>query len=242
MDAAHPRAGGENRRLRSLSPRCRGSSPRGRGKRGGDSGGRRHRGLIPARAGKTPTTPTKSWTPWAHPRAGGENHLAWHAHPGQRGSSPRGRGKLADRTRFVSRVRLIPARAGKTARWRVSRGPARAHPRAGGENDRPIDCATLMKGSSPRGRGKPARLTPGSVLTGLIPARAGKTVSESWNHSDLPAHPRAGGENRVCPVMQRLSLGSSPRGRGKLRPVNPLACADRLIPARAGKTVSPGWV
>ena len=50
-----------------------GSSPRGRGKRVGQQqfhGGNR---LIPARAGKTLGSMMRFDSPWAHPRAGGEN-------------------------------------------------------------------------------------------------------------------------------------------------------------------------
>ena len=52
------------------------------------------------------------------------------------------------------------------------------------------------------------------------------------------AHPRSRGENRA--LRERLSClgGSSPLARGKL--VRPLlgGVGDRLIPARAGKTLS----
>ena len=50
---AHPRAGGENAPRRRERPLERGSSPRGRGKRGGETPDRVASGLIPARAGKT---------------------------------------------------------------------------------------------------------------------------------------------------------------------------------------------
>ena len=51
-----------------------------------------------------------------------------------------------------------------------------AHPRAGGEND--VDQALVGRpsGSSPRGRGKQSWSHHLALETGLIPARAGKTV------------------------------------------------------------------
>ena len=71
--SAHPRAGGENASQAPHVTTGMGSSPRWRGKRGGDSGGRRHRGLIPALAGKTGAVQVETGQPRAHPRAGGEN-------------------------------------------------------------------------------------------------------------------------------------------------------------------------
>ena len=73
-------------------------------------------------------------------------------------------------------------------------------------------------------------------MTGLIPARAGKTPARrGWLHPD-GAHPRAGGENRdlnaICPVLE----GSSPRGRGKRWSSRGGPPGGGLIPARAGKT------
>ena len=50
---AHPRAGGENRKTHPLRAPHSGSSPRGRGKRAERLPAVAHKGLIPARAGKT---------------------------------------------------------------------------------------------------------------------------------------------------------------------------------------------
>ena len=51
------------------------------------------------------------------------------------------------------------------------------------------------------------------------------------------AHPRAGGENDLLRAIALTSFGSSPRGRGKLKFSPSLTPTQRLIPARAGKTV-----
>ena len=50
------------------------------------------------------------------------------------------------------------------------------------------------------------------------------------------AHPRAGGENTIDTGIPLRSGGSSPRGRGKLPMPRANCLAERLIPARAGKT------
>ena len=93
--SAHPRAGGENE-IRQAGFLCQaGSSPRGRGKPRRSARGGRVRRLIPARAGKTPSSSSTSSAMTAHPRAGGENESYRRARRAVRGSSPRGRGKRA---------------------------------------------------------------------------------------------------------------------------------------------------
>ena len=113
---AHPRACGENEEVRQAREGQEGSSPRVRGKR--RVGGGRHAGtgLIPARAGKTRGTPRRRPWPPAHPRACGENTTRVSPRPRPRGSSPRVRGKHVPGPARGVQFRLIPARAGKTAR------------------------------------------------------------------------------------------------------------------------------
>ena len=152
-------------------------------------------GLIPAHAGKTLASCLARSTMRAHPRACGEN-------PPHRQC-----------TRIHSG--LIPAHAGKTSHARSPRKAPPAHPRACGENFEDAMRTDLRRGSSPRMRGKPSArpgLEPGS---GLIPAHAGKT-RDCPNPNDLrEAHPRACGENDYGARKSRVSMGSSPRMRGK---------------------------
>ena len=91
-------------------------------------------------------------------------------------------------------------------------------------------------GSSPRGRGKPGTRFTRRAIKRLIPAWAGKTPLATQNTLTAPAHPRVGGENFEAFKTSVETVGSSPRGRGKL--VHPLlSCTQhRLIPAWAGKT------
>ena len=172
---AHPRACGENRSRTASTRASSGSSPRVRGKRTRAGRGRRPRGLIPARAGKTRTA-ARTHSPWtAHPRACGENHDPRGVVIAPSGSSPRVRGKRADRCAGQPRKRLIPARAGKTPGRRGAHPQPRAHPRACGENNDPLDSDCPAMGSSPRVRGKRSRTSSNVDMVGLIPARAGKT-------------------------------------------------------------------
>ena len=91
--AAHPRACGENTSGRHGWQYGGGSSPRVRGKHGGPGRGARGRGLIPARAGKTPCPRRRRRPSAAHPRACGENPRISSYTIGRSGSSPRVRGK-----------------------------------------------------------------------------------------------------------------------------------------------------
>ena len=195
MMKAHPRACGENGRRVVLQLTPAGSSPRVRGKPARrvelDCLAR----LIPARAGKTRTRWRARAAPWAHPRACGENLTGKTAEADVAGSSPRVRGKRHALCPFQRRVRLIPARAGKTRTYSsASRGSA-AHPRACGENATWSLTSTPTLGSSPRVRGKRQWRSGLGTGTGLIPARAGKTWRRPPVHPPGPAHPRACGEN-----------------------------------------------
>ena len=222
-----------------VRPVSAGSSPRGRGKRRGRACKRTEQGLIPARAGKTERGDRIAAPRQAHPRAGGENEAGDEKGATFEGSSPRGRGKLGRDGLEEATGRLIPARAGKTSASRRCASPRRAHPRAGGENGRHSMPTVRMLGSSPRGRGKLGVCAIGACVYGLIPARAGKTALGCAAVSDCGAHPRAGGENVNVFCMSCMYVGSSPRGRGKLRLPRLCLVWGRLIPARAGKTPRP---
>ncbi len=151
---AHPRSRGENVFLRSQEGNRRGSSPLTRGKRRlGDDEHTRER-LIPAHAGKTQDSTTSLYSPRAHPRSRGENHLGCSSDQKIEGSSPLTRGKHQSRRERRRRMGLIPAHAGKTRRRPARTSGCRAHPRSRGENrGRGIEVK-VAAGSSPLTRGK----------------------------------------------------------------------------------------
>ena len=70
----------------------------------------------------------------------------------------------------------------------------------------------------------------------LIPAWAGKTLAASSAIESPRAHPRVSGENMSPPVSPPVTMGSSPRERGKPCLGIQVRSRKRLIPARAGKT------
>ena len=213
-----------------------GSSPRGRGKHLILRLSHIHRGLIPARAGKTAVAAIRADATPAHPRAGGENVVSATLPVGSPGSSPRGRGKRTLGSGAGFSLRLIPARAGKTPRPSPEPSTPRAHPRAGGENGMMVEAPKPGAGSSPRGRGKLTRSPRRTKPVGLIPARAGKTSASTGRTLRRRAHPRAGGENHSFVRKGDASAGSSPRGRGKLDRSIVTPVSPGIIPARAGKT------
>ena len=134
------------------------------------------------------------------------------------GSSPLARGKPASRRSALMPVRLIPARAGKTTGVVGGHESEAAHPRSRGEN------------RAENGVEIEARW--------LIPARAGKTASKWSKPFAKPAHPRSRGENSPASRSNAHSMGSSPLARGKHHTPEATKARTRLIPARAGKTVS----
>ena len=111
---AHPRSRGENRSGTRRGPHAQGSSPLARGKPAGHPEEEGHRGLIPARAGKTTAKhlQVSSWS--AHPRSRGENLIGYSIIQKHLGSSPLARGKPVELDACARRGGLIPARAGKT--------------------------------------------------------------------------------------------------------------------------------
>ncbi|ERH32731.1 hypothetical protein HMPREF1550_00919 [Actinomyces sp. oral taxon 877 str. F0543] len=197
------------------------------------------RGLIPARAGKTPRAGPPASAPPAHPRACGENDFDRLAEAAGNGSSPRVRGKHREQVRQRRRRRLIPARAGKTMGCFSFGGTVGAHPRACGENDIAGCSPPALQGSSPRVRGKPHRRPARGPAHRLIPARAGKTARWRSRSCWWGAHPRACGENAPLHLKPSEIQGSSPRVRGKLAVLGGEAEERGLIPARAGKTTPP---
>ena len=155
------------------------------------------------------------------------------------GSSPRVRGKLADRVAGHGARGIIPARAGKTGGGRCGGPPRADHPRACGENEALAASDATDKGSSPRVRGKRNECTGHPVVQGIIPARAGKTAPTSMTARSRTDHPRACGENWAPWTRVSTLWGSSPRVRGKLLELLGDPGAAGIIPARAGKTTYP---
>ena len=111
---AHPRVCGENMACWPARVSVSGSSPRVRRKRHERHVHARVPRLIPACAGKTVWVCAAVFGIPAYPRVCGENSGVERTSVTTAGSSPRVRGKLAQRGSVTERERLIPACAGKT--------------------------------------------------------------------------------------------------------------------------------
>ena len=172
----------------------------------------------------------------AHPRSRGENAGEILEVQVGAGSSPLTRGKRYKDALIKEDLGLIPAHAGKTLMTPLPASAWRAHPRSRGENDEAGKPVTEDDGSSPLTRGKLSLWARGAERLRLIPAHAGKTLSEARFPPGRRAHPRSRGENSIRPSIAFGDGGSSPLTRGKRFRVGTEDGVEGLIPAHAGKT------
>ena len=211
----HPRSRGENHRSLFFFPVEYGSSPLARGKRHVHLVHTSNPRIIPARAGKTMIVMPYFGSLSDHPRSRGENEQVRADRAGNTGSSPLARGKHFNSLPLVHRCRIIPARAGKTLSIAPRSDVATDHPRSRGENQFLHRLSEGFDGSSPLARGKHVAHLDYGRATGIIPARAGKTLHDTgpiWPESD---HPRSRGENSRHRQPPTFKPGSSPLARGK---------------------------
>ena len=132
---------------------------------------------------------------------------------------------------------LIPARAGSTQQRASRASLCGAHPRPCGEHLQASSPWRNILGSSPPVRGAPLWVLRSSTGSGLIPARAGSTVSRAGGEPGSGAHPRPCGEHLTISLSGETMLGSSPPVRGALSEVLLPTRGGGLIPARAGSTL-----
>lgn len=153
------------------------------------------------------------------------------------GITPRTGGeKLFRLPLFQSPLGSPPRRRGKAGLFQIVNVGTGDHPRMGGEKQELFWALLCASGSPPHGRGKVV-LHCGVLLdVGITPAWAGKRF---WNRPWVWAtsdHPRVGGEKTLYSGMQRVVLGSPPRGRGKVRTKSYGTTSSRITPAWAGKS------
>ena len=109
----HPRVGGEKRQARTYTASCQGSPPRGRGKVALAHATALALGITPAWAGKSKNPLFKLGPAWDHPRVGGEKKTFIVRRILQKGSPPRGRGKVDSGDSITATTGITPAWAGK---------------------------------------------------------------------------------------------------------------------------------
>ena len=182
-----------------------GLSPRGRGKPKPWTQSSQPRGSIPAWAGETGRPDSDKSDSEVYPRVGGGNAYRRRSFRRPQGLSPRGRGKPAVNPAAGRRPRSIPAWAGETPGQLRRRYPHTVYPRVGGGNFLLPVLASIFRGLSPRGRGKPAYCAAAAVHAGSIPAWAGETNEQRRNSQGERVYPRVGGGN----LHRRSGLGAT---------------------------------
>ena len=213
-----------------------GSSPRMRGAVlvvvHGDAAG----GIIPARAGSSSRSRPRGTGSWDHPRVCGEQAYLSILYISILGSSPRVRGAAEWVPSYFDFQGIIPARAGSSRGRSATTRPAWDHPRACGEQGETLTDASAAMGSSPRVRGAVRDRYDLDAYNGIIPARAGSSVSPDPSSLEWGDHPRACGEQDELGYKLLAIEGSSPRVRGAVLfcRLNPYFVG--IIPARAGSS------
>jgi len=194
-----------------------GSSPLARGLLICGHGARVQPGIIPARAGFTPCTATRSPPGSDHPRSRGVYHPVPPGRLPVEGSSPLARGLPRNVGRPPRNMRIIPARAGFTARMAARQAGRRDHPRSRGVYSWDVVSEHILPGSSPLARGLLKR-APGRACTArIIPARAGFTQRVRGHEARRPDHPRSRGVYSKRNRKAFRASGSSPLARGLRR-------------------------
>ena len=97
---------------------------------------------------------------------------------------------------------------------------------------------TTVEGSPPRGRGKGFLVLQWRLVAGITPAWAGKSAWRSVEIVLCWDHPRVGGEKLSSILSSSSTVGSPPRGRGKVPCVFPFLLPYGITPAWAGKSLS----
>jgi len=216
-----------------------GLSPRVRGKHQSQYKDGGPEGSIPACTGETWCGREKPSRPRVYPRVYGGNTKAKTKTVGQKGLSPRVRGKQPKRADVQPVTGSIPACTGETTAQMLSPQPGKVYPRVYGGNGPAMTSRLDDQGLSPRVRGKLIDRAELAERLGSIPACTGETGRDAKVHSHAGVYPRVYGGNSVRTTMLHPSSGLSPRVRGKRKPPIAPARSSRSIPACTGETWIP---
>ena len=215
-----------------------GSSPLARGLRIFISKSSLGMGIIPARAGFTNDCTSPASTCQDHPRSRGVYKHASSEGYQTTGSSPLARGLRCIRINRACPTGIIPARAGFTYIDKWGEVKAKDHPRSRGVYAPLSFVDRLALGSSPLARGLHDFYCVQRGLGGIIPARAGFTPSRTGSACPGTDHPRSRGVYCGYQYGTDIDSGSSPLARGLRVNIERQARKIRIIPARAGFTIS----
>ena len=213
--------------------------------------------IIPARAGFTWAGTWGTRSSADHPRSRGVYDNDAETGHNSDGSSPLARGLRPLPARPASPRGIIPARAGFTRYDCPWRRRWADHPRSRGVYVLIASRSSTQTGSSPLARGLHGDDVAALPVVGIIPARAGFTVTNLAKSAQIADHPRSRGVYIEYAWLYLFGYGSSPLARGlpsrrrtrgmggadhpRSRGVygRPVVAADGaagIIPARAGFT------
>ena len=151
--------------------------------------------ITPAYAGKTRPKAAKRCAPWDHPRVCGKDQMRKLFLKPLRGSPPRMRERRDIQVRGGRFSRITPAYAGKTNQAAVWDDEAWDHPRVCGK-DRLCQCLLIcFLGSPPRMRERHGTSAIVPFSTGITPAYAGKTETDTDGQTVIEDHPRVCGKD-----------------------------------------------
>ena len=189
----HPRSRGVYREGLLVQPQRGGSSPLARGLPAALNAEGYAVRIIPARAGFTPRRGPARRRRGDHPRSRGVYPGEAEPPHGVDGSSPLARGLPLRALVLAAYGGIIPARAGFTTARPSTRRPSGDHPRSRGVYLWSRDEYDVARGSSPLARGLPMSRWRKESSSGIIPARAGFTVSGDAPFKAGADHPRSRG-------------------------------------------------
>ena len=189
----HPRSRGVYISLGLGSSEAPGSSPLARGLQHRPRRQHGTPGIIPARAGFTASRSIRPHGHEDHPRSRGVYAARDAGRGDDSGSSPLARGLRLEHRGDLAIHRIIPARAGFTARTSTILSSVWDHPRSRGVYESAASEFCLDWGSSPLARGLLYGLDVSVEWNRIIPARAGFTASECCLPVPHGDHPRSRG-------------------------------------------------
>ena len=192
-------------------------------------------GITPACAGKSFCKGFRYCCTGDHPRVCGEKARREMTEQLTEGSPPRVRGKVGFPGCQHLSGGITPACAGKRMYALASGQRARDHPRVCGEKSPVMIACRTVAGSPPRVRGKACLIRKKQIHPRITPACAGKSQSRHPPQAHPTDHPRVCGEKCHSRLSAASALGSPPRVRGKVQPVQLVHDALGITPACAGK-------
>ena len=148
------------------------------------------------------------------------------------------RGRLLQAAICRVPVRSIPAGAGETWARRAGTRARQVDPRGCGGDQADDLGKALLRGRSPRVRGRHEQRHDLIAGAGSIPAGAGETEKVQDFRVRPTVDPRGCGGDRPTFAVGQILEGRSPRVRGRPGPGSRRAAAARSIPAGAGETSS----